>query len=172
MLHIFIGSLIILIGILCNELLLAIIISPDAIIESPLAKVVIRVFNISLVSLGILILLYRNSLKRKRLCFWIVTLIVTLTSMELALQLLSFVFPRVDCVLSLNPKALSDERLIVRGNPKHPEHDEKGFRNKSVPQKVDVLAIGDSQTYGTGVNAGQDWPQQMQSLGKIETYWS
>jgi len=39
-----------------------------------------------------------------------------------------------------------------------------GFRNRSVPNVVDILVIGDSQTYGNNVGLEQNWPSQMSSL--------
>jgi lysophospholipase L1-like esterase len=37
-------------------------------------------------------------------------------------------------------------------------HDAWGFRNPEVPQKADIVTIGDSQTYGDGANHENSWP--------------
>lgn len=173
-LPIFIGSLIILIGVLCNEWILAALLSPDGVIASPLSRMVIWFFDISLLFLGTLILIFRNSptLKTtiKKAVFSGLTLIVTLVVIEACLHILSL-FPKVDFLLSHKPEfTVSDDRLGLRPNPRHPEHDKRGFRNKSVPDEVDVIALGDSQTYGTGVKPDQAWPQQVHQLGGIKVY--
>ena len=74
-------------------------------------------------------------------------------------------------MLSLAQPEIYDNELGIRPNPNYyPGYDKKGFRNKSIPNDVFLIAIGDSQTYGTGVNAEQAWPQQVESLEKIKTY--
>lgn len=77
-------------------------------------------------------------------------------------------------VLSRNSTTISisieDDRLVRRPNPKYPGHDQKGFRNRSVPNKVSIVAMGDSQTYGMGMLPDQAWPQQLEQLGDIKTY--
>lgn len=92
---------------------------------------------------------------------------------EIFLQVLSLVFPNVNTLLS-PPRAISqeikDERLGFRPNPKYPGHDKKGFRNKFVPEEVDIVAMGDSQTYGVSVLTHQAWPQQLEELSDIKTY--
>ena len=40
-------------------------------------------------------------------------------------------------------------------------HDLLGFRNYAVPGVVDVVAIGDSQTYGNNVYLSQNWPSKL-----------
>lgn len=40
-------------------------------------------------------------------------------------------------------------------------HDILGFRNRLVPNVVDILTIGDSQTYGNNVPLEQNWPSQV-----------
>src|SRR4029077_4316852 len=48
---------------------------------------------------------------------------------------------------------VADPKLQLRLPPYAGGHDAKGFRNDRVPEKVDVVAIGDSQTWG--VNASR-----------------
>lgn len=38
-----------------------------------------------------------------------------------------------------------------------------GFRNLAVPNTADVIAIGDSQTYGHGVEFEDSWPRQLEA---------
>ena len=68
------------------------------------------------------------------------------------------------------PHTVPDEALGYRPNPKYPGHDRNGFRNERVPPRVDVVALGDSQTYGMGVAAEYAWPRQLKSLTSYEVY--
>src|SRR5262249_54156022 len=43
-------------------------------------------------------------------------------------------------------------------------HDALGFRNRALPNEADVVAIGDSWTYGVGDRANFSWPVQLQSM--------
>lgn len=68
------------------------------------------------------------------------------------------------------PQTLEDEVLGWRPNPENPEHDENGFRNKEVPSKTSVLALGDSQTYGTGVSHDENWTSQLAKMSNKNVY--
>lgn len=67
---------------------------------------------------------------------------------------------------------LLDPYTLVRGKPFYTDfsglglgpHDLLGFRNRSVPYIADVIAIGDSQTYGNNTVLAANWPSQLQSL--------
>ena len=50
-----------------------------------------------------------------------------------------------------------DARLWFRGNPAHPEHDSRGFRNPHALERADVVLLGDSHTYGTTVSPNDTW---------------
>ena len=41
-------------------------------------------------------------------------------------------------------------------------HDDWGYRNPDVPESVDILAIGDSMTYGAMAKSHESWPAQLQ----------
>jgi lysophospholipase L1-like esterase len=62
---------------------------------------------------------------------------------------------------------LKDPYTNVRFKPLLPEtgqtgpHDILGFRNTAIPHAVDVIAIGDSQTYGFGDAIDDNWPSQL-----------
>jgi lysophospholipase L1-like esterase len=83
---------------------------------------------------------------------------------ELALQLAARVLPsRMDVLRqSRVPVAIPDARLGTRPNPDFRDHDENGYRNASVPKTAFVVALGDSQTYGTGVRREENWPHRLQ----------
>ena len=65
---------------------------------------------------------------------------------------------------------LRDPRLIHRPMPLLPTvgykgpHDVLGFRNRSVPNRFDVMVMGDSQTYGSNVTVENAWPSQLAPL--------
>ncbi len=69
-----------------------------------------------------------------------------------------------------------DDPIVKRARPLHPDlggknpgkylnggpHDILGFRNRSVPYVADVIAIGDSQTYGVNVPVDYSWPKVLE----------
>ncbi len=67
-------------------------------------------------------------------------------------------------MLSVIPKYIPDVQLGHRPNPAYPEHDENGFRNPQVPETAHIVALGDSQTYGTGARAEHTWPRALETL--------
>jgi hypothetical protein len=58
----------------------------------------------------------------------------------------------------------------MRGNPHNPDHDRHGYRNPRVPDIADIITLGDSQTYGTGVKREHAWPHQMAALTGMTVY--
>lgn len=108
---------------------------------------------------------------KKSLFYTIMMLGVVLFS-EGILYALCAIFPSVGSVLSNynSPLYLQDERLGVRPNPHYPEHDSNGFRNRSVPKSADIIAIGDSQTYGISASREKAWPQQLSSISQRSVY--
>jgi hypothetical protein len=65
---------------------------------------------------------------------------------------------------------IKDPVLNFKGNPDHPEHDQSGFRNSNTPEQVDIVTIGDSQTYGVGVGREATWPQQLAAVTGKSVY--
>lgn len=71
--------------------------------------------------------------------------------------------------LQSNNFILQDPRTRVRAKPLFPNrlsmgpNDILGFRNHEVPNVADIIAIGDSQTYGNNAVADENWPNQMQN---------
>jgi hypothetical protein len=59
------------------------------------------------------------------------------------------------------PARRRDDALVYRMNPAYPEIDVAGFRNDRVPHSAEVVALGDSHTYGYNVPARDSWPQQL-----------
>ena len=76
----------------------------------------------------------------------------------------------VDPVDFLSPDIVSDEILGYKITPGTGHHDEWGFRNAEVPEKVDIVTIGDSQTYGDGAPAKHAWPVELASITGKSVY--
>jgi hypothetical protein len=57
--------------------------------------------------------------------------------------------------------------VIVPGSA---DHDRWGFRNAAVPEAAEVVAIGDSQTYGLHAPAHQAWPAWLERLSGRSVY--
>lgn len=65
---------------------------------------------------------------------------------------------------------IPDPRLGVRLAPYAGGHDANGFRNDAAPDQVDIVAIGDSQTWGINARRSQAWPQTLAKLSGHSTY--
>ena len=93
---------------------------------------------------------------------------------ETVLFVLCKASPKINLILSKAYTAASIPNSVLefRPNPAYIEHDKNGFRNSSVPPKVDIVCIGDSQTYGSGVGVTPQlaWPQQLGRLSGKITY--
>jgi lysophospholipase L1-like esterase len=82
---------------------------------------------------------------------------------ELFLHFLGAVSLNVRSVLTpaaeRNTRWLEDTRMRLRSNPLWREHDANGYRNARAPQHADIVALGDSNTYGSFVAREAAWPQ-------------
>lgn len=113
---------------------------------------------------------------RKRLAFVLVMVTGVGLVSEAALWIACASSDDVDRLLSTDrrpagiPATLPDPRLGVRGNPAHPEHDAHGYRNPAVPEHAEIVALGDSQTYGSGVAPDEAWPRRLADLTGHSTY--
>ena len=63
-----------------------------------------------------------------------------------------------------------DPRLDHRGNPAFPAHDRRGFPNRETPAAVEIVALGDSMTYGSVGHPEDAWPAALQALTGRTTY--
>ncbi len=70
----------------------------------------------------------------------------------------------------LNEYVVQDEELRVRIQPNAPGHDAWGFRNEVVPERVDIVAIGDSQTWGVNAERRDAWPQTLGRVSGLSVY--
>ncbi len=80
----------------------------------------------------------------------------------------------VEFVLGLEQRSLvqpvADPQLGLRLPSNAAGHDSWGFRNEAVPEQVDIVAIGDSQTYGVGASRDRAWPQTLARLSGRSVY--
>ncbi len=70
----------------------------------------------------------------------------------------------------LKPRRVPDDVLRYRIEPATGAHDDLGFRNKSVPDTAEVVAIGDSHTYGISARASESWPGALGSMTDMTVY--
>lgn len=97
--------------------------------------------------------------------------IILLFSICIALLATEFIVRlAINPVNYLKPKLESDLLLGHKIIANSGGHDSWGFRNVSVPEKVNILAIGDSQTYGVMAPANESWPSILAQLTKKEVY--
>jgi hypothetical protein len=108
----------------------------------------------------------------KRILFWCALIVGLLLLAEGVLQILVRSSRSIDAVLALNPPAptVEDRTLVWRGNPDYPQHDQRGFRNSAVPAQASLVTLGDSQTYGSKIQAEEAWPHQLERLTSLGTY--
>ena len=89
---------------------------------------------------------------------------------DLALHAMAFGFPQIKNLVSTVTQKLPDKELGHRPNPAYPGHDQKGFRNSQVPDSADIVALGDSHTYGSGVKSEETWPKVLGVLSGQPVY--
>jgi len=70
----------------------------------------------------------------------------------------------------LHATTVEDEVLGLRIQPLTTGHDALGFRNRTVPARADIVAIGDSMTYGVSAPRDGAWPQQLGALSGEAVY--
>lgn len=112
-----------------------------------------------------------GSINMKKIVYYVIFFVSIFCLAELMLYALINLFP--DKFLGMQSpisQRIDDKVLGDRPNPKYHEHDKNGFRNITVPQRIDIIAMGDSQTYGTGVERDSAWPQQLQALTGLKVY--
>jgi len=76
----------------------------------------------------------------------------------------------LDPVDYLQPEVIPDDVLHFRIKPHSGGHDAWGFRNRAVPEHADIVAIGDSQTYGCAARSDESWPAQLGELTGRKVY--
>jgi len=102
---------------------------------------------------------------------WLLRIGLLLLSTTLALAVSEGVARlAVEPVNFLKPEVELDDVLRWRVVPGSAGHDAWGFRNREVPERAQIVALGDSQTYGHGASASQSWPAWLQELTGRRVY--
>jgi lysophospholipase L1-like esterase len=65
---------------------------------------------------------------------------------------------------------VSDPRLGHKMSPSLSGIDAAGFRNEQVPSRAEIVALGDSQTYGFNVQPEQSWPRRLGEMMDTTVY--
>jgi hypothetical protein len=63
-----------------------------------------------------------------------------------------------------------DPQLGSRGNPFRADHDLNGYRNARALEQADVVALGDSHTYGVSVALEAAWPSHVAAETGLRVY--
>ena len=122
-------------------------------------------------------------LVKKRTIFALVLALIVMAIVETALHTLCFISPRISRILSpptderdnekpsvYPARIVEDEILELRPSPSYGDHDTRGYRNEVALNKADIVCLGDSQTYGVGVDRDDTWPCQLSKISGKATY--
>lgn len=106
-----------------------------------------------------------GSMNVRKAVLIVCSIFVSLALVEVGLRVLS-------AFLIYSPKnsQVYDEKLGRRIDTSLPGIDENGFRNPSVPERADIVAIGDSHTYGVNVKSENAWPAQLARMSGMSVY--
>jgi lysophospholipase L1-like esterase len=96
-------------------------------------------------------------------------LLVGLVLAEVGLRLIEGVQSREQEAFS-EKVLLEDPKLHRRIAPNAPGHDANGFRNDAVPANAEIVALGDSQTWGINGQRSEAWPQVLGKISKRTVY--
>jgi len=112
-----------------------------------------------------------GSSSRRRALFVALALLLAALVLEGLLQLCCLALPPIDAVIGRGvPPTVDDPVLQYRPNPAFPDHDAAGFRNAVRPERADIVALGDSQTYGHAVTRESAWPARLQAATGLSVY--
>jgi hypothetical protein len=93
---------------------------------------------------------------------------------EVVLQLICAIYPAANDLIFLSrdqtPLTISGGPLGHQGNPERYDHDVRGYRNVAALETAEIVAIGDSHTYGGGVRRERAWPFLVQEATGLKTY--
>ena len=100
----------------------------------------------------------------KNLALLAVSALFSLVAAELALRI---VFDPID---HLKVDLVEDPVLNHRIDAHASGHDEWGFRNKAGVRAAEIVAVGDSMTYGIMATADEAWPMHLQRMSGRAVY--
>src|SRR5262245_9171725 len=64
----------------------------------------------------------------------------------------------IDAGTILSPVLARHPQFGMFVHPSSPGHDAWGFRNPTIPDRVDIISLGDSMTYGHYASRDDSWP--------------
>jgi len=101
-------------------------------------------------------------------------LIASILLAEMILQVACQVSPHINSIIFIynepQPLIVKGGPLGHTGNPLYFSHDDRGYRNEKSLKSSDIVAVGDSHTYGTSVARDEAWPFLIQKALGIKTY--
>ncbi len=109
----------------------------------------------------------------KKTVFFIATLLLGVLLAELTVKAAAYLSPRI--AYELRPpwgnRALDPDSVLgYRLSPFFPGSDKRGYRNLVALNKADILAIGDSMTYGYTVIESDSWPGILRKNSNFQIY--
>lgn len=108
--------------------------------------------------------------RRRKLMFAAMTCGMLLLLLEAVLHLATAISTNAYMLLVAPPRRIRHPQFGAQPNPAFPGHDAWGFGNRSVPQQADIVAFGDSQTFGWTVAMDEAWPHRVGALGGVSVY--
>lgn len=109
----------------------------------------------------------------KQLGFYAAMILIMVVLAELVLHAATWVSPQLRAMIFKYsaPSLIVDSELLGRaGNPKHPEIDKNGYRNNRLKRDYDVIALGDSHTFGASVKRDEAWPNRLNADEPYSVY--
>ena len=102
----------------------------------------------------------------KNTLFFLIMMFIAFLLCEVTLRFVALLSPRV--AYELQPpwsnRALQPDPILgYRVSPYYPGSDSRGYRNPSTLEQADILAVGDSMTYGYSVFPNDAWPSVLQT---------
>ncbi|MBI4697629.1 MAG: hypothetical protein HY758_01595 [Nitrospirae bacterium] len=80
------------------------------------------------------------------------------------------VFPINPLGFTSNINIMKSDKIPIRINPKLKGIDSNGFRNPKALKSADIVAVGDSHTYGNNVTSEYSWPSQLGVMANKTIY--
>lgn len=92
------------------------------------------------------------------------SVLLTLAATEMALRIVDL--PRQP----MKPERVKDPILVYKMPSDWPGVDKDGFLNRTVPAQADIVALGDSHTYGFNADIDSNWPGRLGKLTGLSIY--
>lgn len=109
----------------------------------------------------------------KQLSFYAIMILIMVVLTELILHAAGWISPQLRTMIFKYsaPSLIVESELLGRaGNPKHPDLDRNGYRNNKLKKQYDVIALGDSHTFGASVSRNEAWPNRLNADAPYSVY--